>query len=383
MKYVVTNFAYGTGPYLRTTELALSINNELQKRGRERLGIVVPLVYSERQLEVMREEFSDHADEIFLDESLGKLLGSIFYKDERYEEMLARWIENAKSVSEKVHAHLSGTFSVASLSGEKKMVKGSDILFEINRSPRIRYDIGPSYFTTFAYVEDILGRALKAPKGGIAVSQDLLEKGKEIARFVEEKQTMRAVAYPATFSWEEPHTKHFPGEILAPPISRVYPANTESLSPGIFVTITGIPGLERLYKDAERLGLKLYSNDTNGVPESTRALPHVIPNKNIVFQFARAGWSSIWLSMISGTPLVVPEYDPTDDPEIYFNNHAVEQLGIGVVYRGQKLEQVLHETARLRENSKDLSENVLAKFGTLDGNQYCAKLFAEHFLSHL
>ncbi|MBX9907073.1 hypothetical protein K2X96_04235, partial [Patescibacteria group bacterium] len=149
---------------------------------------------------------------------------------------------------------------------------------------------------------------------------------------------------------------------------------------GIFVTITGIEGLERLYAEARALGLKLYSNDTDAVAGSVKALPHVIPNPAIAAQFARAGWGSIWLSMFCGTPLVVPQFDATDDPEIYFNNLAVEGLGIGIVYKGQPLADIIREGAAMRAQSEKISADILGLWGTLNGNDVCARLFADSFL---
>ena len=81
--YAVLNFAYGTGPYLRTTDLAIAFNAELERRGQPRLGIIVPWVYGDKQKKVMLEEFAGHEQkypgEILLDAGLGAILKSIFY----------------------------------------------------------------------------------------------------------------------------------------------------------------------------------------------------------------------------------------------------------------------------------------------------------------
>ncbi len=381
-KFIVTNFAYGTGPYLRTTELALAFNDEMERLGKERLGILVPLVYGEKQKKVMLEEFSPHMDEIFLDEKLGSLLKSVFYGDSTYEEALLKWTENVKLVSAEAKKHLSGTIEVVSLSGKAGIINGKNIILELNRSQRIRYDIAPSYFTTFGYISEILERAKEVPENKIYVRRDLLDKGIEAANWVESGHKLHAVAYPATFSWRDDYKARYATEILTPPISRLYDPCNVQIEPGIFITITGIPGLEGLYQDAKRLGIKLYSTDEKAVPGSEKALPHIIPNPKILLQFARSGWGSVWLSMISGTPLIVPDFNPTDDPEIYFNNLAVENIGIGFVYRGEPLKELLKEVPRLKENSKKICDQILARWGTLDGNRYCAKIFAEDFVSY-
>ena len=383
--YIITNFAYGTGPYLRTTDLAVAFNDELEKVGRERMGIIVPWVYGEKQKNILLEEFAEHEKkypgEILLDTKLGALLRSIFYADCTYEEALGAWIKKYRDVSLEAYQHLSFAFEVETLNGEKKNIDGTKIKVELNRSPRIRYNVAPSYFSSFASIADILEQAQVVKE--IAVDLDLLKKGVEAAEWVEKHQKMRCIAWPATFSYMQDMKLRYHDEIMVPPIAPLPQSNVDEIEKGIFVTITGIPGLERLYADAKRLGLKLYSNDMEAVPGSEHALPHIIPNKNIMLQFARSGWSSIWISMISGTPLVVPEFDSHDDPEIYFNNSSVEELGLGIVYRGEALEEILAKAESIRQSSARIKQQVLDKWGTLDGNRLCATLFVKDFLSIL
>lgn len=371
MKYAVLNFAYGTGPYLRTTKLALEFNEELSKRGQEKLGIVVPWVYGEKQRKVMIEEFSGNAEQIFLDPKLGSILKSIFYGNSTYQETLIRWSRDVRKVSAEAREHLSGKIALESLADQKVEVEGKDIIVELNRSARVRYDVAPAYASTFGYIAEILENLPSSP---------LMKAGIEAANWVEDGQRLHAVAYPGTFSWKKDYKPRYSSEILTPPVTREYPANDEDIEPGIFVTITGIPGLERLYEEARSLSLKFYSNDTEAVPGSVKKLPYVVPNKNIIFQFARAGWGSVWLSMMSGTPIVVPEYDPADDPEIYFNNIAVEKLGIGIVYRGQPLEEIMAKTTGIKENCRKLCKDIMERFGMLDGNQYFAQIIVKDFL---
>src|SRR3989344_6847874 len=343
--YAVLNFAYGTGPYLRTTDLAIAFNAELERRGQPRLGIIVPWVYGDKQKKVMLEEFAGHEQkypgEILLDAELGAILKSIFYGDSSYEDSLTKWTSNAPAVSAQAKEHLSVVLNLETFSGGKEQVNGKDIVIELNRSPRLRYDIAPSYFTSFGYIGEILEAAVKEPKDKIAVKTKLLKAGVKAADWVEENHRLHCLSYPATFTFNDRYKNRYSDEILVPPIGPVPVPNNELIEKGIFVTITGIPGLDRLYDEARTLGVKLYSNDTKAVSGSVRALPHIIPNKNILFQFARSGWSSVWLSMLVGTPLVMPDFDPKDDPEIYFNNRAVETLGIGLVYRGEPLAGVL------------------------------------------
>lgn len=381
--YLITNFAYGTGPYIRTTELAIAFNDELVRRGVERMPVIIPLVYGDKQKRVMHEEFdkydSAYPGHLLLDSKLGALLGSIFYADSTYENALGKWVTTADAISAQIREHLSGDIEVETLSGERRVVKGADIVLELNRSPRVIYGIAPSYSTTFGHIADILEKSLQAGSRTIATDPDLLRAGANIADSIEGSQDFNAMAYPGTFSWMPGYIDRY-NSVLVPPITNLHESNNEKLEDGLYVTITGIPGLERLYREALELGFKLYSNDTTAVGVIKRTLPKVISNQAIKLQFARSGWGSVWLSMFCGKPIVVPEYDPMDDPEIYFNNKAVEELGIGIVYRGQSLSDIIAQTEVVRANQKKLCTEIKDRWGTLNGNHECARLMVDNYL---
>ena len=390
--YIVLNFAYGTGPYLRTTDLAIAFNKELAQRGQARLGIIVPWVYGDKQKKVMLEEFAGHEKkypgEILLDKKLGAILKSIFYGDSTYEAALKKWVKTARVISAKAKKYLAGNLELETLAGERKTAKGGDIVVELARSPRLRFDTAPAYFTSFCYLGEVLEKALGEKRGAIAAKKELLKAGAQLADWAEDNYKIHCLSYPATFSaldfsFNNDHRRRYCDEIIVPPIGPVPKLNNEKIKFGIFVTITGIPGLERLYAEARALGIALYCNDVKSVKGSIRALPHLISNNNIIFQFARAGWSSIWLSMIVSTPLVVPAFDSKDDPEIYFNNQAVEALGIGIVYHGEPLKLLIEKAGAIRRKQAALKERIMKKWGTLDGTAYCAKLFVDDFLSEL
>ena len=384
MKYIVTNFVYGTGPYLRTTELALAINGEMEKRERPRFGIIIPWVYGEKQKRIMLEEFGEinrkFPGEIWLCAELGKILNRIFYDNNTYEQALGLWIDNFEKLSGEVSKLLAGQIEVESLDGQKQVINGSDIELELSRAGRIKYGIEASYSVTFGNVSEILKNTLDVSEKEIAVDRNLVKEAIKIAEDVESRYKFTCLAYPGTFSFLE-NREPVGNKISIPPTIYLPKPNSDPIQEGIFITITGIPGLERLYKEAKDLGLKLYSNDPSTIPGSEKLLPRIIPNPRIKLQFARSGWGSIWLSQLSGTPFVCPEFDPLDDPEIYFNNKCVEKLGLGIVYRGQPLSEILVEAEKLRPKIKKINQDLLDKFGTYNGNEYAAKIIIDDFLS--
>jgi hypothetical protein len=385
-QYIVTNFAYGTGPYLHATELAVAFNDELERLGKERARIIVPLVYGERQRAVMQEEFADflreRPDEILLDETLGAMLREIFYDGSAdYAVSLARWVERVRDVSSHAREHLCGTFTVETFGGERHEVDGRQIIVELSRSPRLRLDIAPAYSTTFGFLSDIFTHTLGEPADAIAIPEDALRRGTEAARWIEDGQRMHAVGFPGTFTSDLSTELERENAFLTPPLTSQRPKPHPPLhGRGILVTVTGISGLERLYEGARELGLTLYST-TEGVPEgSVRVPPDVIIDQNIAFQFARAGWGSIWLSLNTGVPIVVPAFDTADDPEIYFNNRMVEQLGMGIVYRGEPLGDIMERLPAVCSRQQKLRDDILSRWGTLDGHNVSAEKFVDDFL---
>ncbi len=381
MKYIVTNFAYGTGPYLRTTELAIALNNELKSRGRERMGIIVPWVYGEKQKRIMLEEFgsyeASHPAEILLDAKLGAILKSIFYGDNTYEEALRLLVENFDRVSNQAHEHLSRAVSVEDLDGNLHEVKGHDIVLELNHVPRVAYRIASAFSVAFGYISEILRGVLEVEIEKIAVNRDLVRRAILLADKIESAQSFHALAEPGTFSYKKDRIPVYSDEVLIPPTITLPAPNQEKIDEGIYVTITGISGLERLYEEARKLGLKLYSNDPQSVVGSEYLSPHYISNPNIKLQFARSGWGSVWLSQIFGTPLIAPDFDSKDDPEIYFNNICIEKLGLGVIYRGQSLAEIIREAEILKPKIQAFNQGLLARFGTLNGNEHVAWHIAE------
>lgn len=366
-KYIVLNFAYGNGPYIMTTKLGIAFNDELEKAGKPRMKIIVPLVYGEKQKRIIEEEFAGYLSngELVLDAGLGAILEKAFYANESYEEYLKKWTTNFKTNCREAHDYLVEKY-------------GNDIAVELNRSPRILYGLEgvPTYSTTFGHMSQIFEKAADIP--AIPISRDLLKKAVEIARCIEREQQVLAVAYPGVFSYDESYQPVYKKtEILVPPLALMPKKNLDPIKDeGVFITKSGIPGLERLYVGIEKeLGLKVYDNSSYG--------PDLITNDKILLHFARSGWASIWRSMLAGKPLIVPAYDPKDDPEIYFNNLALEKSGVGIVYSGGSLGQIVARSLEAGLACKKIIAKIEDKWGSVDGTSYCAKLFVKEYISSL
>ncbi len=382
-KYIILNFTHGNGPFLRTMELALAINNLFEKRGLKRFGIIVPWVYKTRQKTILQENFKKnikkHPGEILLDERLGECLGSVFYGEKTYEESLKSLLKNHESINNKIKSYLSGGLITEDFSGNKVLIDKNNIAMEINRCPVVSFGMTPSYYTSFAFMSEIFERSLG--ESAINIDKEILKKLIPYYSELERKQTICFIAEPATFTYLGERPKRYDKEIYTPP------STNQSLNhryffvrSGAYVTVTGITGInKRLFKELNNVGLKVYTNKPGSVQFSKKARPTIVFHKNILLHFARVGWGSAWLSQLTGTPLVALPYDPKDDPEVYFNNICIEKIGLGKVYTGQPIEELLKFRDDYRERVKSINNKLLDKYGTLNGVEYTAEKIVDHF----
>jgi len=387
--YIILNFLHGNGPYLRTIELALSVNDVLEDKGMPRRGIIVPLVYGDRQKIIMEENFGDiirkRPYELLFDPKMGELLKPLLYNGAgSYEESLRYFLKNHKKVQDNVRSYLQNGVTVYSFSGVKIDVKKEDIDMEVNRCPQLNMGIEKSYYTGFDYISKVLEHSLK--DDGVEIDEELIKKCIPIYRDIEKNQTLHFIAEPSIFSYLGDREKKYETEITTPPNTNQiryfsYTPIHEDVQEGVYVTVTGIPGLEHLFEDIQKMGLRVYTHRPELVPGSRLAPPDIITHENIKFHFARSGWGSLWLSLMTGTPFVTPPYHKGDDLEIYFNNKCIEHLGFGKVYQNEHtMDDLIKYSDEYQKNIRKIKDGLMKKYNTLNGVRYTAEKIVDHFL---
>ncbi|MFH1711799.1 MAG: hypothetical protein ABH846_01005 [Patescibacteria group bacterium] len=386
-KYIIVNFLHGNGPYLRTTELAVAVNDSLEKRGLPRLRIIVPWVYKLRQYEIIKQNFQHvlrrDPNEILLDRHLGELLGPLFYNEEKFEDTLNKLLTQSDSISRRLREYFAAGLKVENLAGEEIEVSEKDIVMEINRCPLLSFGVKPSYYTGFGYMSEILEKAMT--EKAVAADRKLLKKGSEYYKKAETDQALHFIAEPATFAYLGDRPKTYADEIMTPPNSnQSLKSNTLQkllTRRGAYVTITGVYSRAHLFNEMYRVGLKIYTHKPSLIQKSRRAAPSIILHKNILLQFARIGWGSAWLSFFTRTPLITMPFYSHDDPEVYFNNVCIEKVGLGKIYNGESVKELLNWSGEYRANADKMENYLLQKYGTVRGVPYTAEKIAEHFLS--
>lgn len=345
---ILCNPGYGNGPYLRTTELALAVIKQLKKP----TTIIMPLLYGQRQKDIITEEYGDI--DIVFDETLGAIIQSVYYTNETYEAFLIKWLAHNAKASNDASTYIKEHYP--------------NTILEVARSPLLSFGIHPSCCTLFARTSDILEAAIDEPEISID-SQILLSVGKEF-RKLENQFNTRFITQPGTFSCTNPKDESIP---LTATLQK---DTTKILEPSVYVTTSGIPHVSMI----TNLNVPLFSNNPDIVPHSKKASPHILSNQNIVLHFARSGWGSIWMSILTETPLLTLPYNPEDDPEILFNNRRIEELGIGIIYTDQSIAELLTQSTNCITKIQELKTQIIKRFGTLNGAEYAAKNIVKSLL---
>lgn len=388
---MITTFAHGNGPYSRTVDLGLAINNILKEKKEDPLSIIVPLVYGDRQKNIMLEDFGDiiknNPNLILFDETYGEILNKLFFKTGHYKENLELLLEKQPELEEQLNNHLSGKFKVKNFGGDEIEVYRDDIAFEISHNPRVATHFAKSYYTTIAFFSEILRKAAKESSlidGPNAFDKKLLlEVAEKIADKIENDKKMHFMPEPFVFSYDS-NRKRLRGEIFTPPFIHLQPVNTEDIKEGMYVMVTGIDGLMDLFKGVKDFGQELYCPpfvNIEGVGPENKKHPNFVFNRNIDYQFARTGWSTVWWSLMSKTPLIAPKYTKGDDPEIYFNELSVSQLGLAVIFDSSRIpRETLQDANFLRPNLENVNELLNQNYGKVDGMDYTADIIVRDLM---
>lgn len=322
----------------------------------------------------------DQPDAILLDKRIGAELELVFYGEKGYAASLKYFLVHHQRVTDSINDYIANGMVAESFAGEPVSIAQADILLCVSRAPRVYFDIEPSYYTSFAYISEVIERSICEPNVG--TDRELSRAVLPITIAVEERHRRHFIADPGTFSYLGARAPRYANEILTPPnaLPPKVPSCTD-VSTGMFVTVTGIPGLEGLFSEAARIGLRFYSNKPQFIPNSVKALPHVLCCANIKLHFARAGWGSIWYSLFSGVPFVATPFDSKDDPEIYFNNVCIRALGLGVVYEGQPIEELLNLGDSYKRATAAEMCRITRAYGTLDGIAFTAERIANDYIA--
>ena len=388
MELINTVFSQGHGPYVRTAELALLTARELEAHGRTAPQVIVPLVYGDRQIQILKEQFAaellENPDCILLDEAAGKIIYEAFFKSGQFNDHLRFLLKSQQGLEEKLQTHLSGDLELKTLNGEEVKAKGSDIILTIARDASLHAGTN-TINSTCGFLSEIYARTIATHDVGLAQSFDFetLERAVQLHTTLEQKHMLDLLNEPFAFSFDA-ERRPWRNEIFTPPMTSVPLPDTEQIPEGMYVSVTGIEGVANFVLDAaKQFNLKLYC------PPKIKALlgadntriPEFISNPNIKYVLSRGGWGAGWLALLAGKPWIVTPYANGDDLEMYFVEKTINSLGLGIVFDARRtVQKLLHEADAMRPNIKNINALLQKTYGTRDGISYMSRIIADQLL---
>lgn len=397
--YIATTFAHGNGPFSRTTEWAIEVNNVREERGLPRLPIVVPLVYPGRQERILKEEIAtnvspdflkEHPYEIWFDREQGELLAKLLFKGASYMENLEVLARNYQTVEDNFKRYLDGKREIELMAKpeldleilEEFDLRDAELQLGLNN--RIQTWLPNQFYAAGGAgpLDELLERAIYEPR--IKINRDVMKSERAIARRLMKDQRLIFSNEPGVFSYDSFRSLRENERLTPPFIHTPKPDSTELPGRGIYLLMTGIDGVREsgMYDAVTELGMQLFAPifSTKNLPESIRdkvfeLAPSRINNPDVVAQYARAGWSSVWLSHLAEKGFLTPPYNPKDDPEMLFNEEGIRGLKLGVIV-GDNPKVSLEEALVLAEGTGSYNNRLFQKYGTLDGINYAAESIA-------
>jgi hypothetical protein len=393
---ILVNPAHGNEPYILGTAFAQGVSNKLAEAGLPRARIVVPLLYGDRQRNILLEENPENAELIYFDEEFGKILEDITFRSGNFSEHLRQVNSHYDKIEQLLKARFSSNsadIDVRSLvANETHAISPQNIVASIDTAPRVSVEVPNRYFAFPILVSEILKSAQNARLG--FEDTQLAELIKRMLK-VESAYSQIFIPFvnPLSYNYStdlssQPENINGHKMTFTPAMKRELEKTTGKVSePGIYAMFSGTGSAETtlrsLVESAEEAGLKVYTPPWVDVEGAAKISPDILTDENILAVFGRSGWGTGWQAQNLALPWIVTPYETGDDPEIYFNNKTVEALGIGRVLKDgditpKKLTEII---GQLSVGVQRVNGVIKDKFGTLDGIDFVSSAIAEDFLS--
>jgi hypothetical protein len=229
-----------------------------------------------------------------------------------------------------------------------------NVVIEISRNPRILSPIPLSYCSVMGLFSEFLKESINKA----LLSGDYILKCIKIAKRIENSQTKIFVSEPKGLGIEEYC-------VSTPFVGNNIEINKSDIDPGIYFYKSGIDELK--YQNIDFGDFKVYNSKKNPVTLKS--------NKNILGIVTRAGWGTVSESIMLNKPLIVFPYCKDDDPEIFFNVETLKKLDLVAIYNSDLsfVENMDIAISKI-SNMIKFKENILSKYGTLNGPKYCAEI---------
>ncbi len=385
---LVLNPDHGNEPYILATALGREVSKKFAAAGMEQPILVLPLLYGDRQINILLEENPNDAQLIHYDEEYGKILHNIVFNAGNFSDHLAQVNQHYDEVDKLLNNRYRATaesFSTRSLATKERVeLSPKNIIGTIDVGSRVSIKTPHRYFAFPMLLSELLQETMQHPELGFSES----DMKKLTQRMLRTESAYSQVFVP----WINPFSSEHADNLAEQPTvinkrSRVYtPAMKEDMprtagaipEPGVYIMFSGtgstVETNRALIQAAHNAGVEAYSPPWIDVEGTKKMTPDVLADENMIAVLGRSGWGTGWQAFNLGLPWLVAEYQKGDDPEIYFNNLTIEALRLGkVVDPSLNAQELLDLIKSVSPGLSVLRQRVKDKFGTLNGIDFIAE----------
>jgi len=371
--------SHGNEPYLLGVSIAL-------KSGAD--AICVPHYYHGHnhepdQVKILREEFPQDLDKIFLSNALGKILKPLL-RDFRdycsYSDYVERFFggqdiynKEIAKIEERLKNLLRNGIDAISLSYENTSTRFYDLDFALalNVGLPIKSFIYPTFFAFTGRMSDI--HRIPLPHDG----ENLTSIFAPLANYWQElEDSFSRIYIPKinALSHTKP-TSRSSVTIYTPPLSRPMDPTKKPLISDSFLVVPSGTGLDKealaqiitlIKKDYQIVS---YSNNVQGVK---RTSPNVFTDSRLLAVISRGGWGTTWKCLIHGKPLGFLDTKYSEDPEIAHSIFTLRTLDIGFPLNPSSRPDIVPPRERLIQQHENIQKLLLESAGdfTINGQDF-------------
>ncbi len=385
---LVVNPGHGNEPYILATSIGVEVVRKYREAGLELPIIITPLLYGDRQINILLEENPEQASLLHYDIEFGNILKQIMFHagdfKQHLKEVNAHYDEVDQLINSRYRRDGSAISVRSMITNEPVEVSPKNIIGVIESGNRVSVRIPHRYFAFPELLSRILIETMKRPELGFDQS-DMAQLAKRMIR-IEAGYSGVFIPWINTFSGmyaqdlnSQPDEINGRTRTHTPTMKKNIQPTNEEIEPGIYIMLSGTGSAEEVHKSlitsAHAAGIKVYSQPWIDIEGAEKASPSIMKNSKILAIAARPGWGTIWQAMQLEKPMVITDYGIGDDPEIYFNQLTLEALRMAkkITSHAMNPEELKNTIINISPGLHRVNEAIHQKFGTTDGIEYIAR----------
>lgn len=384
---LVLNPGHGNEPYILTTAIGREVSKKFALAGMEQPILVVPLLYGDRQRQILLEENPNDSSLLYFDEQFGKILKDIMFGTGDFNQHLTQvnthYDEVEKMLDNRFHVGAQD-FTVRSVATQEiAELSPKNIIGVIEAANRVPIKVPHRYFAFPEVLSRVLHESMQHPELGFSES----DMRKLAARMIKVEASYSQVFVPwvSTFSYKDasnldsqPQSIEGRSRIYTPAMKADIPKTEGGVDSGVYIMFSGtgsaVDANRSLIDAAHESGIKVFTPPWVTIEGTEKMPPSFMADKNILAIMGRSGWGTGWQAMQLEKPWLVAPYHSGDDPEIYFNNKTIEALKLGRIVDSEGItgSELRRLTQEISPGLQGLNDAIRQRFRTTNGIDYIA-----------